>query len=288
MGQVTLTGIGVPCSESPTLGESAVRRGGPLLLYPVWCAADTFAAQRPVIGCPSHLIARGRSCATCPPHRRNHMSVFTDLAPELIAVLRLPGHHRADPGPGRGHPRRHGRARRAGPRPHGLRQDARVRPPDPGEAGRQALAPLPPPRPDHRPDPRAGQPGRRRDPAARRLRRPEADHRLRRHAVREADPAAPAEGRPRRRDARPAGGPVRERLRLLRRHRDDRPRRGRPPVRPRLLPVRRQADGADPRRQPADAAQRHPRRRRRRAGAHPPARPAHPRARPERRCRSPR
>ena len=53
---------------------------------------------------------------------------------------------------------------------------------------------------------------------------------------------------------------LRERLLLLRRHRADRPRRGRPPVRPRLLPVGRQAGRADAGGQPADAAQRHPRR----------------------------
>ena len=47
---------------------------------------------------------------------------------------------------------------------------------------------------------------------------------------------------------------------LLRRHRGHRPRRGRPPLRPRLLPGRRQAGRADAGRQPADAAERHPRR----------------------------
>ena len=44
-------------------------------------------------------------------------------------------------------------------------------------------------------------------------------------------------------------------------------------MRPRLLPGRRQAGRHDARHRPADAAQRHARRRRRRAGPHPPAQP---------------
>ncbi len=98
-------------------------------------------------------------------------------------------------------------SRRARPRPDRLRQDARLRPADPGPPRRRAQPPQAPARADHRPDPRAGHPGAPLHRAAGVRHAAQARHRVRRHAVRPPDQAAARRGRHRRRHAGPPAGP---------------------------------------------------------------------------------
>ena len=144
--------------------------------------------------------------------------------------------YQADPDPGKGHSRRHGRQGPAGHRPDGHRQDRRLRPADPASPGREPhrAGAAHHARPGPEPHPRAGHPDRRQLqglwrpsglPGRRDLRRRE----IRRPGTRPA--AGP--GHPGRRAGPPAGphpaedpGPVADR--------DLRPGRGRPDAGPGL------------------------------------------------------
>ena len=100
--------------------------------------------------------------------------------------------------------------RRARPRPR-LRQDARLRPADPGPAGRSTLDAQGAARADRRAHPRARQPGAPLARAACACRRGlTALGRVRRHAVRPSDQATARRSRHRGRDPGPPQGPARQ------------------------------------------------------------------------------
>ena len=210
-------------------------------------AKDSGAASPTAHRCvPSHAAGWDAPITSCTEYfdvSVDHADVFRARPfPPLVKALSRASITDAHPGPGRGAARRHRRPRRARPRRHRLGQDACLRPADPDPAGRLArasrsrLAPSSSCRPVSSPVRSATS----LEPMAAR-RRPQARHRVRRHAVRPADQAAARRRRHRRRHPGPAQGPRRARRLPARPGRDARPRRGRPPLRPRLLPDRQRA-----------------------------------------------